>query len=211
MMTKTEVLLVDTQRPAPEIIERTRATLQAGHLVVVPTETRYGLMVRADDQAVLEKLYRVKGRPLTTPTAIFVRRPDDISEHGRVNPKATRLAEAFLPGPLTLVMKAVTDWAPPRTVDGKVGLRCSPLPLLDAILASVSFPTTATSANRSGHTEPTRIEEIEKEFADEVSLYLDAGVLDGVASTVVDCSGEEVTVLREGAISAVRIMEVAEQ
>jgi L-threonylcarbamoyladenylate synthase len=165
-------------------------------------------MARADSQKVLEKLYRVKDRPVTSPTALFVRSRDEIGRLGRTNRVSDRLAEAFLPGPLTLVLESKHDWPPPRTVDGKIGVRCSSAALIDAVLAVVDYPTTATSANRSGRPDHERVQDIKEVFRDEVDLYLDAGPLSGAPSTVVDCSQDNVTVLREGVISAARIEQV---
>jgi len=173
--------------------------------VVAPTETRYGILARADRREILEKLYRVKAREINKPTSVLVARPEDAGRLGRFTELAKRLAGVFLPGPLTLVLAALGDWFPPAVVDGKIGIRCSSLPFVSGLVGAFEAPLTATSANRAGGAEFGNIDEIEREFGDKIDLYLDAGSLTGMTSTVVDCSGPEIVILREGAISRSRI------
>ena len=194
------ILKINPEHPDPAIIDRATGLLESGLTVVAPTETRYGLLVRADRQDRLEALYRLKNRDLNRPTALLVPDTDSISRLGRMNPAARILAERFLPGPLTLVLEAVESWPPPRVVDGRIGIRYSPLGVIRAILGIIDFPLTATSANISGQAEGETVEEIRAGFEDRVELYLDAGPLTGPVSTVVDCSGDTTVILREGAI-----------
>lgn len=183
--------------------------LSIGGLVVAPTETRYGLLVRADDAAAVEKLFALKKRQGRMPTAIFIKSVDQIARFGRTTETADRLAAAFLPGPLTLVLKAVEGGCSPVVVDGTIGLRLSSDPLIAGIVGSAAFPITATSANLSGSPDVDTIDRIISIFGVEVDLYLDAGNRDGDVSTVVDCSSELPVVLREGAISSAEIMAAA--
>jgi len=169
-------------------------------VVVAPTETRYGMLARSDRQAGLERVYHLKNRPLTQPTAIMVPSPFDLPRYGIMTLEAERLSAAFLPGPLTLVLRAVPDWPPPRVVDGRIGLRCSSSPLVAALLAVVRCDLTATSANRTGEADLPDVKEIAALFGDGIDLYLDGGELTGPTSTVVDCSRPGVRILREGPI-----------
>ncbi len=169
--------------------------------MVAPTETRYGLLARADRQAPLERVYRVKKRSLNQATAILVRSREELAILGVLTPAARRLSTAFLPGPLTLVLTARQDWPPPRVVDGKIGLRLSSSPVIEGLLSRLDFPLTATSANISGQADPDGVEEIVSQFGDLVDLYLDAGPLTGLTSTVVDCSVDPAEILREGAVA----------
>lgn len=195
--------------PSPSVIAQATQVILAGGVVVAPTETRYGLLARGDSQTALEKVYELKKRLLTQPTALMVPDRAALPRFGVMTPEAERLAAAYLPGPVTLVLRALHDWAPPRVVDGRIGLRCSSAPVVAALLASARCDLTATSANLSGEPEPDTVDEINAEFGNEVDLYLDGGPLRGPVSTVVDCSAPGVKVLREGAIPAADIKRTA--
>lgn len=196
---------VDPKVLAAPALNMAAEVLNNGGLVVSPTETRYGILARADRREILEKLYRAKARDINKPTSLLVEQPGDIDRLGKINGPAKLLIGAFLPGPLTLVLASLKEWFPPAVVDGKIGVRCSSLPFVSGLVAALDVPLTATSANRAGESEFGSVDEIEREFGDEIDLYLDAGPLTGKTSTVVDCSGEEPVILREGAISRSRI------
>lgn len=191
---------IDPVHPDDTALEEAAGILSRGGLVVAPTETRYGLLARADLQPLLERLYAVKLRPLDQATAVMVGGAKDIEALGEMTPSARLLMERFLPGPLTLVLRARPDWPPPRVVEGKIGLRWSSSPVIDGLLRHVDCPLTATSANISGRPDPESVEEIVSQFGDRIDLYLDAGPLTGPTSTVVDFSGRTPRILREGAI-----------
>jgi L-threonylcarbamoyladenylate synthase len=179
--------------------------LKDGGIVVVPTETRYGMAIRIDDSSCLERLYHIKKREKSLPTAIFVRSHEEIGHFGTLNNFSSRLAESFLPGPMTLVIPAKPGYAPPLTAENKIGIRYSSSKVIADLLENVQFNFTATSANISGTGELTQISEIAGIFEDEIDLYLDAGPLGSISSTVVDCTGRTAQVLRLGAISEEQI------
>jgi L-threonylcarbamoyladenylate synthase len=187
--------------PDPAVLDQAAEALLNGELVVAPTETRYGLLVRADRQKYIEKLYGLKQRDLCQATALFVRDLAGAEKLGRITIAGEALYEKFLPGPLTLILKAVPDWPPPRVVDGKIGLRCSSAATVRGLMERLPMPLTATSANISGESDVESVEALAAVFGDRVGLYLDAGPLVGAVSTVVDCSVDPVRILREGAIS----------
>lgn len=207
-MTSPKIDTISYTTPDDARIERAADILREGGLVVAPTETRYGLLARADKPEILNRLYHVKGRPVTLPTAVFVRSVDEISKYGEVSAAVRRLAEKFLPGPLTLVVKALVDLGEPLVVDGKIGIRLSSAPFIQRLLRVVDFPVTATSANPSGGKDLDTVEEIARVFGGKIELYLDVGVLDNPVSTVVDVSGETPKVLRQAAIAEDEILEV---
>jgi len=202
------VLRTDLRHPDATVLDQAAGSILAGGLVVAPTETRYGLLARADRQEYLETLYRAKKRDLNKATALLVRNMDELGSLGRITRSAARLAECFLPGPLTLILEALPDWPPPRVVGGRIGLRWSSAPFIQQLLARLDGPVTATSANISGRSDHDNVEGIAADFGDRVSLYIDVGPLTGSTSTVVDCSGSKVTVLREGAITRREIEQV---
>jgi L-threonylcarbamoyladenylate synthase len=199
-MIDQSVVAVNFAAPDPETINRAVDVLKAGALVVAPTETRYSLLGRADKAEVVEKVYRVKTRALSKPIAIFVGSLEMVTHYAELNPLAQFLAKLFLPGPLTLVLKGLPEWDNPVVHDGKVGIRISPAPVIQEIMERAGFPLTATSANLSGATELSSIDEISHAFGTAVDLYLDGGVLDGAPSTVVDCSGDLPRILRKGVV-----------
>ncbi len=199
-MTDQLIAVVDVGAPDSEIISRAVDVLTADGLIVAPTETRYGLLARADKADVVEKVYRAKKRALSEPIAIFVGSLEMITHYAQLNPPAQFLASLFLPGPLTLVLSGLPQWCGPVARDGKVGIRISPAPVICEITERVGFPLTATSANISGAAEPSSIDEIFHALGSAIDLYLDGGVLDGALSTVVDCSGDNPRILRKGAI-----------
>lgn len=202
------MLRTDLRHPDADVLDQAAGSILAGELVVGPTETRYGLLARADRQEYLETLYRAKERDLNKATALLVRDMDELGRLGRITRSAARLAESFLPGPLTLILEALPDWPPPRVVAGRIGLRWSSAPFIQQLLARLDGPVTATSANISGRSDHDSVEGIAADLGDRVSLYIDVGPLKGTTSTVVDCSGSKVTVLREGAITRQEIEQV---
>jgi L-threonylcarbamoyladenylate synthase len=199
-MTDRPIVTVDADAPDPETIECAVDILRADALVVAPTETRYGLLGRADKAEVVEKVYHVKNRPLSQPIAIFVGSLEMVTHYAELNPPAQFLARLFLPGPLTLVLKGLPEWDSPVARNGRVGIRISPAPVIGEIVERIGFPLTATSANISGAAELSSVDEISRALGAAVDLYLDGGVLDGAPSTVVDCSGDPPKILRKGAV-----------
>ncbi|MEA3296528.1 MAG: L-threonylcarbamoyladenylate synthase [candidate division Zixibacteria bacterium] len=194
--------------PDPTVIDMAVEILRKGGIVVAPTETRYGLLACANDNRAIKCVYKVKDRSVDQPTAIFVDNVASMDVIGRMTPAARLLATRYLPGPLTLVVKAVIDRGAPLVVDGRIGLRVSPAPIVKKLLERTGFPLTATSANLSGRGDAGKVIEIAEMFGNNVDLYLDGGELFVPSSTVVDCTGDTVRVLRDGAIPKTEIMSV---
>ncbi len=207
-MIEVPVLSIDPVHPDRGVIRRAAESLADGELVVAPTETRYGLLARADSDQATERVLEAKGRGGLRPVALFVRDEDGIRALGDMTPSAERLMRAYLPGPLTLVLRSRVTWSAPRVVDGFIGLRWSSSPVIAELMSLVSFPVTATSANLSGSEELETIAQIRGALGDAISLYLDAGRLSGPVSTVVKCIGDDASILRAGAISALSIQSV---
>ncbi len=205
-MMSPKIDTIEYSAPDQSLVDRAAAILDEGGLIVAPTETRYGLLARADVPESVARLYSIKGRPLTLPTAIFVKDIDGIPRYGRLNAAARRLAEKFLPGPMTLVIEASANLGEPMVVDGKIGIRVSSAPFIRRLLETVKFPVTATSANISGDQELETVEEIARAFGGKIDLYVDAGVLDNPVSTVVDATEDNPVVLRKGAITESEIL-----
>jgi L-threonylcarbamoyladenylate synthase len=185
------------------------AHLRAGALVAYPTETVWGLGADARSESALAGLCAFKGRDSAQPMALLVTGIEAARALGvRVGEPARRLARAFWPGPLTLVLSGQGGFA--RGVersDGAIGLRCSPHPtpraLAEAVERAGFGPLTATSLNRSGEQPATCASAARKLCAGAVDpvLVLDAAETQGgPPSTVVDLTGREPVLLRQGAI-----------
>jgi L-threonylcarbamoyladenylate synthase len=205
-MMKCRVETINYHYPEPQTVTQAVEVLNNGGLVVAPTETRYGLLGRADRDEVVEKVYRVKKRSPDLPTAIFVANVEMIMHYARFNPMGQFLAKLFLPGPLTLVLPALEEWRSLAVRNSKIGIRISAAPIIQMIGEQVPFPITATSANISGVPELSVINETSNILGTDINLYLDGGPLEGDVSTVVDCTTDPPKVLRKGAIAEREIL-----
>jgi len=201
-----------SSRPATrETIAEAAERLQGGELVAFPTETVYGLGADAGNPIAVAKLFDAKGRPHFNPLIVHLPEPGMAERHGRLNRDARLLAEAFWPGPLTLVvpferLSPVCDLA--RAGLGTIGLRVPAHPVAHALLAAAGRPVAAPSANRSGHVSPTRAEHVADDLEGRVATILDAGPTRvGLESTIVACLGDGLQLLRSGAVTALQIEE----
>jgi L-threonylcarbamoyladenylate synthase len=210
-MRDTRVLSVDRGAPLARDIEEAVAVLRAGGLVGLPTETVYGLAARALDPRAVARVFEAKGRPTSHPLIAHVLGESQARALALVWPaQASRLAEAFWPGPLTLVV----DRAPvvPDLVAGgapSLAVRAPSHPVARAVIEALGEPVAAPSANRYQGVSPTEASHVRKELSGWVDLILDAGPCDaGIESTVVDVRGEPARVLRPGAVSMVALRRV---
>ncbi|MCJ2121541.1 L-threonylcarbamoyladenylate synthase [Methylobacterium sp. J-077] len=181
------------------------ALLCAGELVAFPTETVYGLGADATDPAAVARIFAAKERPRFNPLIAHLADRDAALAEGRFDESARRLAEAFWPGPLTLVVPAhagtrVCDLA--RAGLSSVALRVPGHPIARALLEAVGRPVAAPSANRSGRVSPTRADHVLDDLAARIAALLDGGDTPvGVESTVVACLGGQPRLLRPGGIT----------
>lgn len=204
------LLPIDPLDPAPEALNRVASALRQGRVVAYPTETLYGLGVDPFREEALERLYVLKGRPPEMPVSILVKDVAMLQEVARDLPgPAMRLVEAFLPGPLTLVLRARRRLPERLTCGtGKIGIRISAHPFMRHLFSIYAAPITTTSANPAGRPDARDAKEILAYFPDGIDCILDGGPAPGIlGSTVVDGTGEEPVVLREGAITADEIVE----
>jgi len=204
------LLPIDPLDPDPEVLTRVASALRQGRVVAYPTETLYGLGVDPFREEALERLYVLKGRPAGMPVSILVKDVamlHEVAHH--LSGAAVRLIEAFLPGPLTLVLPARPHLPQRLTAGtGKVGIRISAHPLVGQLFASYSAPITTTSANPTGQPSARDARTVLSYFPKGLDCILDAGTVPGgTGSTVVDVTGEAPAILREGAISARRLSE----
>ena len=205
--------------PAPSEIERAAAILRSGGLVAFPTETVYGLGADASNPAAVAKIFAAKGRPQNHPLIVHIAGIDMLPRWAQdISPAAYKLAEAFWPGPLTLVLKRAAGV--PECVTGgqdTVGLRVPGHPLALEMLRAfagaadgrIFSGVAAPSANKFGRISPTSAEHVRAELGAAVDLVLDGGECEvGIESTIIDLSRDRPVLLRPGQITPARIAAV---
>jgi L-threonylcarbamoyladenylate synthase len=198
---------------APDIA-RAAEVLRRGGLVAVPTETVYGLGADARNELAVRRIFAVKGRPSTHPLIVHVASLDEARAWAaELPPSAERLARAFWPGPLTLVLRR-SALASDAVTGGQdtVGLRVPDHPLTLALLEAMGSGIAAPSANRFGRVSPTTAQHVRDELGDDVDEVLDGGPSRvGVESTIVDVTGEPPRLLRPGGVPTEDIERVLGQ
>lgn len=209
------VFAVDPSRPdeEAEAIHAATTALRAGALVILPTDTVYGIASRPDDPQATASLFEAKRRPAGLNLPVLAPSPEEALELVVANEVARRLAAAFWPGPLTMVLprsgrsKSWQLGERPATVGVRV-----PDHALSLALLRRSGPLAATSANISGLAPVAGPAALQEAFGEAVAVYLVARTVAeaplGVSSTVVDLTGEELRVLRKGPIDATRLAAV---
>jgi L-threonylcarbamoyladenylate synthase len=197
--------------PMPGRIEEAAALLNAGELVAFPTETVYGLGADAENPRAVARIFAAKGRPASHPLIVhFSNFAAARAWTADVPAAAERLADAFWPGPLTLVLPRAAQ-VPDAVTGGQdtVALRAPAHPVARALLAAFGRGIAAPSANRYGRISPTRAEDVREELGRRVALVLDGGDCEvGLESTIVACLGGRVTLLRPGAVSRSQVADI---
>lgn len=190
-------------------VEQAVLTLRNGELIGLPTETVYGLAGDAARPEIVSKIYALKNRPHFNPLIAHVASLNDAQKLGVFSETALALANAFWPGPLTLVVPVapgnpVCDLA--RAGLDTQAIRWPAHALAQDVITQFGGPVVAPSANRSGKISPTRAEHVREEFGDALSCILDGGAsVLGLESTVLAVIGDSVTLLRNGSLSRDRI------
>lgn len=181
--------------------------IRNGGLVVFPTETVYGLGGDGTNADASRKIYAAKGRPSDNPLIIHVAEPRDAEPYAVTDALYYRLAEAFMPGPLTVIMPR-KDTIPLSTTGGleSVAVRCPSHPVAHALIAAAGVPIAAPSANLSGKPSPTCASHVIDDLSGRVDMIIDGGESEiGLESTIVkidrDEKGEYLTLLRPGGIT----------
>ena len=197
-----------------EIITEAGSILKDGGLVAFPTETVYGLGGNALDEQAAEKIYAAKGRPSDNPLIVHIAEFEALNKIAAEIPEeAKMLADAFWPGPLTMIFQK-TDLVPMGTTGGlnTVAVRMPDHPVALALIRAAGGYIAAPSANTSGRPSPTKAEHVIEDMDGKIEMIIDGGAVGiGVESTIVDVSGEIPTLLRPGAITIEMLRETLGQ
>lgn len=195
--------------PARQVIEIDAAAdiIRRGGLVVFPTETVYGLGGDATNADAARRIYAAKGRPSDNPLIIHIAHPTDAATYAETDALYDRLAAAFMPGPLTVILPR-RPIIPLSTTGGldTVAVRCPSHPVAHALIQTAGVPIAAPSANLSGKPSPTCAAHVAQDMEGRVDMILDGGDSEiGLESTIVkldrDEAGEYLTLLRPGGIT----------
>jgi len=176
--------------------------IQQGHLVAFPTDTVYGLAAALTSPPAINRLFAVKGREATKAIAVLVGSPQALADvTGELAPLPERLAQRFWPGPLTLVVPQRPGLPANLSPVPTVGVRMPDHPVALALL-NAAGPLAVTSANRSGQPSPVTAQEVMGQLGGRIPLIIDGGrTPGGLPSTVVDCTGDQPVILRQGPLS----------
>ena len=198
---------VDPRHPEPAAVQHAADFIRRGLIVAYPTDTFYGLAVDPRNQAAVERLYALKGRPETSALTLIAADVAQARLAARLTPPAETLAGVWWPGPLTIVLYADASLTRAALAGGRtVGIRVPDHAVAVDLAHAAGFCITATSANRSG--EPARVSPDEVMAAlPDVDLILDAGSAPGGApSTIVGAFDRDVTLIRDGAVPWERVL-----
>jgi len=203
---ETEIFL----NPTGEQIEKAAECIRSGGLVVFPTETVFGLGANALDEDATKKIYKAKGRPSDNPLIVHLSEPIEAELYAYTVDTYYALARAFMPGALTVIMKARD--VVPRTVTGgldTVAVRVPSNPTAHELIKKAGVPIAAPSANISGKPSPTRVEHVIEDMNQRADIILGGDMCDyGVESTIITLCSEHPTVLRPGHITLEELQTV---
>jgi len=210
-MTRAEILPTHTPALFDAAVARAAEALRRGDVVALPTETVYGLAANAFDSAAVEKIFQIKGRPANNPIIVHVSDLAMAKRCAAIWPDmANRLAAAFWPGPLTIVLPRSAEIPDAVTAGGNtVGIRWPSHPIMQAVIRACGFPLAAPSANRSSEISPTSAEHVARNLHDRVPLIIDGGQSQiGIESTVLDICVSPPRLLRPGMIHEESLLAV---
>ena len=186
-----------------EKIEKAARVIASGGLVAFPTETVYGLGADATDENAAKKIYAAKGRPSDNPLIIHIASAEDAEKYAYTNECYYRLAKAFMPGPLTVILPK-KDTIPHSVTGGldTVAVRCPSHPIARALIKASGTAIAAPSANISGSPSPTCAEHVVRDMTGRIDMIIDGGDCEiGLESTIVKLDGSCAILLRPGAVT----------
>ncbi|MBD5824572.1 L-threonylcarbamoyladenylate synthase [Lactococcus petauri] len=189
-------------------VEKAIAALKAGELAVLPTETVYGIFADATNEAAVQKLYAVKGRPVEKALNMNVADYDTILKFSVHQPAyLEKLVKTFLPGPLTIILEAspeVPEWI--HVGKTTVGFRMPSIPATQEVIKALGV-LVGPSANLTGSPSPRFYEDLTSAILDKAAVALQDDSIYGLDTTILDLSGEKPKILRQGAITAQELLD----
>lgn len=189
-------------------VEKAIAALKAGELAVLPTETVYGIFADATNEAAVQKLYAVKGRPVEKALNMNVADYDTILKFSVHQPVyLEKLVKTFLPGPLTIILEAspeVPEWI--HVGKTTVGFRMPSIPATQEVIKALGG-LVGPSANLTGSPSPRFYEDLTSAILDKAAVALQDDSIYGLDTTILDLSGEKPKILRQGAITAQELLD----
>ncbi len=207
-----EVLKVDGDNPDSDELKRVCEAIYASELVIYPTETVYGLGADAASDEAVVKVFKAKSRPLEEPISVAVDSLSMSYQVGKIYREGEDLIQEFLPGPLTIIVEArplVSNLLLAGTE--KVGIRIPDQPVTLKLIEMLRGPITSTSANITGNQAPRSVDEALDQLGEFVEFAIDTGPPTvGKSSTVVDTTGDDLSIIRKGPISESEIRSVIE-
>ncbi|MBP5269891.1 MAG: threonylcarbamoyl-AMP synthase [Clostridia bacterium] len=202
---ETRLITVDSAEPDEELLAGPARTVREGGLVIFPTETVYGIGSDATNPSASKKIYAAKGRPSDNPLIVHIASPEDAENIAVTSPLYYRLAGAFMPGPLTVILEK-KDVIPFETTGGlpTVALRCPSHPVARALIRLAGVPVAAPSANVSGRPSATDAATAFSDFRGKADWIIGSGdAVIGLESTIVKpTSDDSLLLLRPGAVTA---------
>jgi L-threonylcarbamoyladenylate synthase len=212
-MMKTELIKIDFTKPLADQLLLPASILAEGGLVAFPTETVYGLGGNALDANAAGNIYEAKGRPSDNPLIVHIARPSDAEKYAHTNALYEKLAKAFMPGPLTIVLPKKENI--PLSVTGglqTVGIRCPGDPVARELIRLAGVPVAAPSANVSGRPSPTAAHHVMDDLNGRIDCIIDGGEAEvGLESTIVKIDGERLILLRPGAVTPEMLREICDE
>jgi L-threonylcarbamoyladenylate synthase len=189
------------------------SVLKKGGVVIVPTDTSYGMAALVTSKKGVAKVFKLKGRGKQKTSSMVVKSRAQALEYGRISCKPTALWKAFLPGPLTLVVEAKKKLDYITRKDKTVGIRRIDTPVVNQLLKQLPGPLTITSANRSSKPDIYSLRQFSVQYKNKThpEIFLDAGALKKRKSSTVVACHDTIEVLREGPISANQISKALEK
>jgi L-threonylcarbamoyladenylate synthase len=207
-------LTLDPQSPAPDVLALAAQIIGRGGLVVLPTDTLYGLAVNPFNALAVDRLFQAKGRAAAQALPLIAAdQAQVVGALGDLSPQASALAQRFWPGPLTLLVPAPASLASAVAAGtGRVGVRVPAHAVARALCVACDSPLTATSANVSGEPPSNDPDEVARAMPDSIDLLLDAGLTaGGPPSTIVDVTGLSPLLVRAGPIEWKEVREWLER
>ena len=204
MALNTQIIKTDGISIDKDALYKAAEVLKNGGLVVFPTETVYGLGGDGTSEDAARKIYFAKGRPSDNPLIIHISSPNEAEKYALTSATYYKLAKAFMPGPLTIILPK-KDTIPFSVTGGldSVAIRCPSHPIARQLISAAELPIAAPSANLSGKPSPTCATHVIEDLMGRVDMIIDGGNCEiGLESTIVKLDGDTAILLRPGAITA---------